>query len=109
MKCEACTVNNCEVCTGVVFGERELPCKCPDAMHDSPRKFREFDEAIPEVHTILIVDGKPVIDPEEDIRQSADFWKATAIDMKLRFDRIKAANEGNKDSRRKLKKRLEDD
>lgn len=107
MKCEACTANNCEVCTGVVFGERELPCKCPDAMHDSPRRFRQFDDTVPDVHTIRIVDGVPIIEVDEEVYESAEFWKATALDLKLRFDRVRAANEGNKDSRKKLKRKLE--
>lgn len=111
MKCEACMANNCEVCTGVVFGERktELPCKCPDSMHDSPRRFRKFDDDIPDVPTIRILNGVPIIEEDEEVEQSAYFWKATAVDLKLRYDRLRAANENNMNSRRKLKRRLEDD
>lgn len=109
MKCEACAANNCEVCTGVVFGERELPCKCPDAMHDSPRRFRKFDDVIPKVHTVVVEGGVPIIGAPEEIEQSVEFWKATAVDLKLRLDRVKAANEGNMNSRKKLKRRLEND
>lgn len=111
MICDACRADNCEVCTGVVYAERktERPCECPDSIHDSPRRFRQFSDEIPPVPTLRIVDGVPDIPSEEPCEESAYFWREVARDLKLRLDRTKAANDGNKNSRRKLKKQLAED
>lgn len=111
MICDACRAENCEVCTGVVYAERktERPCTCPDSIHDSPRRVRRFTDEIPPVHTIRIVNGAPVIDEPDPVEESAYFWREVARDLKLRLDRTKAANEGNKNSRKKLKRQLAED
>lgn len=111
MICDACRAENCEVCTGVVFAERkqERPCTCPDSIHDSPRRVRKFTDEIPPVQTIQVVNGVPLIGENEEVNESAYFWREVARDLKLRLDRIKLANEGNKNSRKKLKRQLAED
>jgi len=56
----------------------------------------------------MVIDGWPIVPEEEAVAESAYFWREVARDLKLRLDRVKAANEGNKNSRKKLRRKLEE-
>lgn len=107
MICESCEADRCDACTGTLTqGDAELPCGCPDARHNSPRKTRSFSDEIPHVPTIVLVGGdlQATTSPDE---QETTYWRAVAEMYKVRYDAAREASSKHRDKAAKLGVKVE--